>query len=216
MPSHGVRLDVQFIGDDEVYNIEMQNVDDPDLFKRVRFYQAQLDLGSLKTGKSYSEMPNTYIIFICNFDPFGRGYAKYTQVPYLPYLKEKVDDGTTVIYLNVQYAVDVAYADTHSSADLLDFLWYVRNPRLGMENNSSQLVVEIDESVQRVKLSSAVRRSYMSLEERIRSAREEGKLELLNQLKSLGIVPRDLDLDSLGQLQGKKDSSGKSIGRLSF
>lgn len=33
---------------------------------------------SLPTGVHYKELPETYIIFICTYDPFGKGLYKYT------------------------------------------------------------------------------------------------------------------------------------------
>ena len=35
------------------------------------------DSDRLKGGQSYSELRDSYIIFICNYDPFGWGKAVY-------------------------------------------------------------------------------------------------------------------------------------------
>ena len=32
----------------------------------------------ISTGTDYKELPDTYVIFICDFDPFGFGKYKYT------------------------------------------------------------------------------------------------------------------------------------------
>lgn len=50
--TRGVRLDVY--ADDEhgtVYNVEMQTTDNKNLPKRSRYYQGQMDMDALKTGK---------------------------------------------------------------------------------------------------------------------------------------------------------------------
>ena len=41
------------------------------LGKRSRYYQSQMDMEMLLSGSEYEELPNTYVIFICDFDPFG-------------------------------------------------------------------------------------------------------------------------------------------------
>ena len=46
--------------------------------KRTRYYHSQIDMELLQSGASYSELPDTYVIFICDFDPFGKEKYCYT------------------------------------------------------------------------------------------------------------------------------------------
>ena len=79
LDSHGVRFDVVATDSQgQIYNIEMQNSVEGDLGLRSRYYQGMLDIDSLERGSFYSSLPQTFIIFFCSFDPFGRGLAKYT------------------------------------------------------------------------------------------------------------------------------------------
>ena len=52
-------------------NIEMQAYDEEDIAARSRYYQANIDLTRLKEGKSYSELGESWVIFICTRDYFG-------------------------------------------------------------------------------------------------------------------------------------------------
>lgn len=52
-------------------NVEMQAVSHAALGKRARYYHSQIDMDLLETGKEYVELPDSYVIFICDFDPFG-------------------------------------------------------------------------------------------------------------------------------------------------
>lgn len=78
------RLDL--ISEDEsnkIYNAEMQNESSDkkrqeELPYRARYYQSIIDTAFFKTGESYLNMPETYIIFICTFDPYGLGLPIYT------------------------------------------------------------------------------------------------------------------------------------------
>ena len=60
------------------YNVEMQVEKKPALGKRSRYYQSQMDVEMLLTGEDYAGLPNTYVIFICDFDPIGEGKYRYT------------------------------------------------------------------------------------------------------------------------------------------
>lgn len=79
-----VRLDLLAEEDDRrVFNAELQHKStntekQKELPKRSRYYQAILDSESLKSGVMYRQLPETFIIFICTFDPFGFGKGLYT------------------------------------------------------------------------------------------------------------------------------------------
>lgn len=71
-----IRMDV-FAKDENRthYDIEMQLVKKDSLEKRSRYYHSQMDVEMLEKGKSYGELADTYVIFICNFDPLGQKNA---------------------------------------------------------------------------------------------------------------------------------------------
>ena len=43
------------------------------LGKRARYYHSQMDMDILASGQEYKELPPAYVIFVCDFDPFGMG-----------------------------------------------------------------------------------------------------------------------------------------------
>lgn len=73
-----IRLDV-YIEDDiqTVYNIEIQTTNKKNLPKRTRYYQGIIDLNILDKGEDYNKLRKSFIIFICNYDPFGKGRCMY-------------------------------------------------------------------------------------------------------------------------------------------
>lgn len=74
----GVRLDV-FAKDENstCYDIEMQ-VGTEYLGKRTRYYHSHMDMELLESGSKYELLPGSYVIFICDFDPFGEEKYCYT------------------------------------------------------------------------------------------------------------------------------------------
>ena len=77
--SKGVRLDL-YVEDDKgtVYNVEVQTYTEENLPKRMRYYQSILDISILNPGHDYNELRKSFVIFICNYDPFERGRILYT------------------------------------------------------------------------------------------------------------------------------------------
>ena len=74
----GVRLDVYTRDSENTrYNIEMQTaVTSTEL--RSRYYHSQMDMELLLSGVDYENLPDVYVIFICDYDPLGRGKYRYT------------------------------------------------------------------------------------------------------------------------------------------
>ncbi len=73
----GVRLDVFAKGTDAVFDIEMQVASTPSLGKRLRYYQASIDQACLDKGCDYDALGASYIIFVCDFDAYGKGLPAY-------------------------------------------------------------------------------------------------------------------------------------------
>ena len=59
-------------------NLNHQAVEKLELSRRSRFYQSTMDMDHLDRGRSYRELPNGKVLFLCTFDPFGLGYVKYS------------------------------------------------------------------------------------------------------------------------------------------
>lgn len=74
----GIRMDVYAVGAEKAFDLEMQASDNGDLSERARYYQGILDVQELNSGADYKTLKDSYVIFICIPDIFGRGRAKYT------------------------------------------------------------------------------------------------------------------------------------------
>ena len=118
-----VRLDVNARSEYEVnYNIEAQNSDEQNIVRRSRYYQAELDVAELKPGDDYSKLPDSYVIFICTFDPFGRGLYRYTFIERCEENGEPLGDGTCKIFLSTK-----GKNKNEVPIELITFLGYFEN-----------------------------------------------------------------------------------------
>ena len=98
-----IRMDV-FAKDENRthYDIEMQLVKKDSLEKRSRYYHSQMDVEMLEKGKGYSELPDAYVIFVCNFDPLGEKKCRYTIRKYCEETGKTFTDGVCTVFLNTK------------------------------------------------------------------------------------------------------------------
>ena len=72
----GVRLDIYAEDENHThYNVEMQMRRKKALGKRSRYYHSQMVIEALESGEDYETIPATFVIFLCDFDPFSRNYT---------------------------------------------------------------------------------------------------------------------------------------------
>jgi len=189
----GIRMDV-YVRDDAntVYNIEMQvrMPEGKSLFKRTRYYQSMIDADLLETGADYDDLNKTIIIFICPFDPFGKGRHIYTFRSFCAEDKTlELSDDATKIFLNAKGTLN----DVDES--IKAFLDYVN----GIVCNDP-LVRAIDEEIRRIKEENEERVSYMTFAMKMMEERKEGFKEgkaeglaeglassIRNMMKNMGV-----------------------------
>ncbi len=104
-----IRLDVYNkdsygrIYDTEMQNLGHKNVPELELAKRSRFYQGSIDIDFMNKGNHYKSLPESTVLFICTFDPYGYGLRQYTFSEKCNEMDLELNDGTTKIYYNTTY-----------------------------------------------------------------------------------------------------------------
>ena len=121
LDSRGVRFDMYIEAENrKVYDVEIQTTDSPGLAKRTRAYHLAMGNDLLEQKKKYMELPEAFVIFICTFDPFGKGRYVYTFRNFCAEDKTiALDDGGTTVFLNA-YGNDEAVNPELKA--LLDFV----------------------------------------------------------------------------------------------
>ena len=77
----GVRLDVYLKDEDKVIDVELQSYEQEALGKRTRYYQSMLDMDALMKGEDYENLKESYVLFICKYDPFKDNNDKPFGLP---------------------------------------------------------------------------------------------------------------------------------------
>ncbi len=192
---HAVRLDVYARdGKGTVYDVEMQASDTYELPKRARFYHAQMAIEQLDQGRPYSELGSAFAIFICRFDPFGRGGKVYSfESRCREFDGLSLNDGATTLFLA---AIPRRENEDTASSQLDDLLDYIARGAV-----AGTLSARLDERVKAVIRNAEWRREYMimsaleqdwrkrgydqGLEQGLEQGREEGRLAGANRLGAL-------------------------------
>lgn len=198
-PEHkGVRLDI-FAKDENSthYNVEMQMIRKFGLGKRVRYYHSQMDMEMLLEGMEYERLPWAYVIFICDFDPFGEGKYCYTFENRCLVTTQEMGDNSRSLFLST-YGKN----EDEVPAGMVKFLKFVKaDLEESKKDFEDQFVGRLQKSVERIRESREMEARYMLLEELLRDERKEGRAEgraegkadaVLELLGDLGPVPEEL------------------------
>ena len=190
-----MRLDVYNKDEDDViYDAEMENLNQltvrkHELPKRSRFYQGAIYIDHLNRGDMYYELPDSNIMFICTFDPFGYGIAKYT-------FREWCEEADGLLLED--WAVRVFYNSTYEGEDISDelraFYEYLRTGQTG-----SELTKKIDAAVDKGRRNEIWRTQYMKELVIVQEARLEGREEGREEGRAEGIAESIIAMISRGK-----------------
>lgn len=195
----GIRLDVYAKDENNTrYNVEMQVLDPKNLGKRSRYYHSQMDMELLAGGQDYEALPDAYVIFVCDFDPFGKKRYCYTFKNCCVEDQEfYLKDGCVSIFLST-----CGENEQEVSEELVKFLRFVKaDLDASMKDFEDEYVRQLQESILRVKVSRRMEERYMTLEELLaneytegrKEGKEDGRAEMVIELLSdTGVVPEDL------------------------
>lgn len=180
----GVRLDA-YVNDGKgtAYDIEMQAVTSKYLPRRTRYYQSMIDLQLVEKGQDYDTLNDSYIIFICLSDLFGKGRYRYS---FENICKEDMEvmlnDGAKKIFLNA----DGKKGDIIE--ELKAFLDYVAG-----RPSEDAFVKKLESAVEKAKKNRKWRREYMTLLMRDRENQKIGKIfGAISMGKDLGLSEEEI------------------------
>ena len=151
--SKGIRLDVYVAEPSRVFDIEIQTSVPHDLPKRTRYYQSLMDVDNLLRGQSYAELKDSYVVFICTQDPFGKGLPVYT-------FENTCQEDGDLFLADKSYKVfyNVSAYSKEKDDELHALLRY-----LCKKQATSHFTQSIDELVETTKSNEKFRSLYMSL-----------------------------------------------------
>ena len=163
-----VKMDATY--DDSIYDLEPDRNNKVPMVKafpkRARFYHATIDRHILKSGEEFGNLKNVYVIFLCNYDPFGYDRMQYT-------IKNMCVEDTDHVHAvsdtlrELQEMVDIVKHDGEVS---LAYMKWFEHDRMMMEEGREEERKNIER--ERLRAENAEARAY-SAETRASSAETE-------------------------------------------
>ena len=220
----GVRLDIYAEDENHThYNVEMQVRKKKALGKRSRYYHSQMVMEALANGEDYETLPDTFVIFICDFDPFEEHLYCFTFGNECKENKKvKLDDGSCTIFLSTK-----GENEKEVPPELVRFLKFVTADLEESEGDfQDELVKQFQENICNIKTDRKMGERYMIFEEMLREEKQEGRQEgrieatqeaILELLEDLGELPNEIrdrivrlekleDLKALHKIAARTDS----------
>ncbi len=162
----GVRFDVYAKDDNSIiYDIEMQNGHREELPKRSRYTQSLADLEMLKNRSKFTELKESYVIFICTFNMMpDEGMHKYSFRNICVENRQlELGDRTEKIFLCTEGTEDDV------SRDMAEFLAYVAGAK-----PDGDFTKRLENAVESVRQDPQSRKDYMDFQDYLDDAKAEG------------------------------------------
>lgn len=166
--SKGIRLDI-YVEDEAgtVFNLEMQTTNYSELPKRSRYYQGIIDLNMVEKGEPYDILKESYVIFICTFDLFGKNRSIYEfENLCVDDSNVRLKDGTHKMFLNTKGDKNDIDKELKALLNYFD----------GKEPDS-KLTRQIDKKVAEARNNEKWRREYMSWQMEMNQKYRDGQKE---------------------------------------
>ena len=175
--SHGVRFDVLATSNGKVYDIEIQRDDSGAVPRRARYNSSMLDVNSLRAGKQYSELPETYVIFITENDFLKRNKPIYHIRRKIEETDENFNDGTHIIYVNG------ASRDDTALGRLMQDFFCISPDKINYKILADRMSY-LKESKEGVSIMTSIEREIYEkgIERGIERGMERGRLDSLNDI----------------------------------
>ena len=181
---HGIRLDVYAKGNSKAFNIEMQIQPKHNLPRRTRYYHDQIDMSELQPSEGYETLPEAYVIFVCDFDPFGDKKYRYTFEEICKETNRPLQNGRHTIFLSTK-----GMNRSEVPEELVELLNYIgAGESVSSENYSDPYVRQLQKSVNDTKKSRKMEERFMMIEELMQEEFQAGKAEGREEGKAEGIA----------------------------
>lgn len=199
----GVRLDIYAQDEEQTcYNVEMQAASRPHLGKRSRYYHSQMDMDLLLSGRDYEDLPPAYVIFVCDFDPFGDKKYKYTFC-------NICEEESAVNLGDERYTIFLSTRGENPqevSESLVNFLKFVKaDLKESKEESEDPFVRQLQKTIEKIKVNREMGERFMVFQEMLSEERAVGRNEGKQEMQKETIVRL------LGKLGSLSDSLRKQI-----
>lgn len=196
--SKGIRFDVYVKdGTGRCFDIEIQTTNRTNLAKRARYYQGLMDVDSLVSGADYSELNESYVIFLCMEDAFGSGLPVYDFHQVCKQDSEVLlNDGTHKVFFNA------SKYDKMPTESLREFFKFLN----GL-NAASDFTDQLEQKVRYAKTNAQWRHRFMTWEQEMRIQVKEKSEQLAK------IIANEMVEDRVNAMRADIEKEAKEMAK---
>lgn len=208
--SKTVRFDVYTKSESRIFDLEMQTVRKTDIPRRTRYYQSMIDVDNINRGVDYKQLKDTYIIFLCLDDLFGKGLPVYSFENICDEDKStKLQDGAYKVFFNAKEC------DKLRSDEERNFFKFLRGG-----NADDDFTRQLDEKISKIKRNSKWREQYMTIkqafydeiEEAAQLAAQANAIKNAQNLLRMNILEHEQISQAIGLPIEKIDELSRELG----
>ena len=182
------------------YDVEMQVSNEKNIPKRMRFYQAAIDISFLDKGNFYNNLNDSFIIFICLFDVIGKNKPIYTfENICLEDKNTPLQDGTKKVIINAE-----AFKDTEDK-ELKEFLEYLKTGKA-----KSEFTRRIEEMIQAIKQNEQARQEYRLMSTFEMDAMDRGAYKTKKETAKL-MKQKNFDIALIKEITGLPETEIEAL-----
>ena len=146
---------------------------DPEICRLFLERALDMQIARVEAGCEYRDLPNAYVIFICDFDPFGEKKYRYNCATYCNETGKRIEDGRRTVFLNT-----VGKNPEEVPKELMKFLDFVH---AGLEDSEKDwddtYIQSLQKRVSEIKVSRKMGGAYMRYSALMQDERREGYIE---------------------------------------
>ena len=107
--SRTISVDIHAVdGSGREFDVEVQRNTDGTHVRRARYHSSMVDTHMLKEKQKFKDLLDSYVIFICENDKFGKKFPIYHVDRVVRETQRLFEDGSHIIYVNGKYDGDDA------------------------------------------------------------------------------------------------------------
>ncbi len=199
-----VRLDALCqIPGNKLVNIEIQNENNTNHFKRVRYNEACVTTRTTDPGTDFENIPTVYSLYVSDFDIFKKGKTIYHIRKSVVETDQTIDDGTLEIYANTtindgstiaEYLqlLKEASIDNPKFPHLTEGVKYLKNEERGVEKMSGFLAELLEKEVKKGVQEGLQREIQKELQKELQKDRSEIAVSKICKMIELGYSKEDV------------------------
>ncbi len=191
------------------YNIEIQRSDSGAAPQRARYNSSMLDASLLPKGDDFSNLPETYVIFITEHDVLKAGRPIYRIERYIIDTNSNFGDGSHIIYVNGSWQDDTPLGKLmhdFSCSNPAEMYYSTLAKRISFFKESKEGVKDMNQALEKFwqeGIQEGMQKGWQQGQQEGRKiGQQEGRLETMTAIAKSMLLLAKYDIEEISKISG--------------